>query len=189
MATSAAKQLKTVPKTAPQAEAIPDEHADAAPPKKKRGVLILLLMLLLLLGGAGGTAWYFLGRHEPEAPAKGGAKPAAGKNVPAKPPVFVPLETFTVNLQREDASSQYLQVGLTVKVADERVVDAIKQYMPEIRNRILLLLSSKKAGEISSLEGKQALAKALTAEIAQTLTGAVPKEAVDSVLFTSFVVQ
>ncbi len=189
MATSAAKQLKSVPKAPAAAQAVVDESAEAPPPKKKRGVLTLLLVLLVILGGAGGAGWYFLGGHEPAAPAKGGAKPAPGKSAPVKAPIFVPLETFTVNLQREDSSSQYLQVGLTIKVADERVVDAIKQHMPEIRNRILLLLSSKKPGEISSLEGKQALAGALAAEIAQPLAGTVSKDAIDSVLFTSFVIQ
>ena len=75
----------------------------------------------------------------------------------AKPPVFVSLETFTVNLQPEH-SEQHLQTNLTLKVEDSRTVEEIKLHMPEVRNRILLLLSSKTASQLMTVEGKRKLA-------------------------------
>ena len=182
MASTAPKQLKTVPKTAPQ---VHDADAEEAPPpKKKRNPLKLLLPLVLLLGAGGGGAWYFL--HD-QAPAKGDkAAAAAAKAEDTKPPVFAALEPFTVNLQREDGAAQYLQVGLSLKLADSSLSDAIKLHMPEIRNRVLLLLASKKASEISTTDGKQKLAAELMQAIAQPLGDAAGLEAV---LFTSFVVQ
>ena len=191
MATTAPKQSKTAPKTPVQK--VPDTDAgEAAPPaKKKRSLLkILLLLTLPLGGGAAGGAWYFLHDEQPAVPAKPGtAKAATAKPVASKPPVFVTLEPFTVNLQHEDASPQYLQVGLALKVTDAAVGDAIKLHMPEIRNRVLLLLSGKKASEISTTEGKNTLSTELSREIAQPLAGSVPAQALDSVLFTSFVIQ
>ena len=198
MATTAPKELKTVPKA--PANAVPHAAAngDAGPPKKKRSVAKLLLVLVLalaLLGGAGGGAWYFLGDEEPTAPVKtgaaktGAAKAVSAKSGPAKVPLFAPLEPFTVNLQPEDASPQYLQVGLSLKVTDASVVEAVKLHMPEIRNRVLLLLSSKKASDISTLEGKRVLSTALAGEVAQPLAGGVPGQGIESVLFTSFVIQ
>jgi flagellar FliL protein len=190
MAKSAPKESKTPAKT--QGKAVPDAETqeDAPPPKKKRSMVKLLLILVPLLGATGGGAWYFLQGHEAAPPGKAGAaKGAAVKAVSSKPPVFAPLEPFTVNLQHEDAAAQFLQVGLSLKLTDGNAVDAIKLRMPEIRNRILLLLSSKKASEISTLEGKQALSTALMEEIAQPLAGSVPAQAIESVLFTSFVIQ
>ena len=194
MATTATKQSKTASKAPAPLE--PDTDLDeAAPPKKKRGLLKTLLLLTLLLGGAGGAAWYFLGEQQSEAATKPGvAKAATGKTAKAKaaaskPPVFVTLEPFTVNLQQDDTAPQYLQVGIALKVVDESYIEAINLYMPEIRNRVLLLLSSKKASEISTLEGKKTLSSELTKEIVQPLAGRVPAQGLDSVLFTSFVVQ
>ena len=190
MANTATKQSKTAPKApAPQEPDIDAEEA-APPAKKKRGLLKVLLLLTLLLGSAGGGAWYFLQDQQPAAaPKPGAAKAATAKPVSSKPPVFVTLEPFTVNLQHEDASAQYLQVGLALKVTDSAFVDAVKLHMPEIRNRVLLLLSGKKASEISTSDGKKTLSTELTREIVQPLAGSVPAQGLDSVLFTSFVIQ
>jgi len=191
MATSATKPGKpaTKPLPPPEPDTEPDEAA--APAKKKRSLLKLALLVVLPLAVAGGGgSWYFLRGETPEAPHKpGSAKAATAKTVPAKPPVFVTLEPFTVNLQQDDAGPQYLQVGLALKATDESLIEATKLHMPEIRNRVLLLLSSKKASEITSLEGKKTLSADLTREIVQPLAGTGAAKALDSVLFTSFVIQ
>ncbi len=192
MATSASRQAKTAPKT-PLPQPPETELEEAAPAAKKRRSLpkIVLLLALPLAAAAGGT-WYFLHDQQPApaaSPKPGAAKLAAAKPASTKPPVFVTLEPFTVNLQQTDGTSQYLQVGLSLKVSDDALVDAIKLHMPEIRNRVLLLLSSKNASEISTLEGKKTLSTELTKEIVQPLAGRVPAQGLDSVLFTSFVIQ
>jgi flagellar FliL protein len=190
MANTATKQSSTAPKAPAKQKPDTDVEEAAPPAKKKLSLLKIVLLLTLLLGAGGGGAWYFLQDQEPKAAAKpAAAKAATVKPVSSKPPVFVALEPFTVNLQHEDASPQYLQVGLALKVADAAVVDAIKLRMPEIRNRVLLLLSGKKASEISTSEGKKTLSAELTREIVQPLAGSVPAQGLDSVLFTSFVIQ
>ncbi len=193
MATTATKQTKTAPKTPAKQEPETGAAEAAAPAKNKRGLLKIVLLLTLLLGGAGGGAWYFLQDQQPAEATKPGAAKAAkaanAKQVPSKPPVFVTLEPFTVNLQQGDSSSQYLQVGLALKVTDAEFVDAIKLYMPEIRNRVLLLLSSKSAGDLATAEGKKTLSTELAREILQPFAGKAPAPGLDSVLFTSFVIQ
>ena len=197
MATSTPKEAKQAPKAKsdPKAKPEADEEAEgaAAPAKKKKSLLKkLLLVLPLPLIAGGGAAWYFLGNQHPqdeEQPKAAKAAPAkAGKATSSKPATFVPLEPFTVNLQQEDGA-QYLQVGLTLKITDAAYSDAIKLNMPEIRNRILLLLSSKKPSQINTLEGKQALAAEVQQESAQALGASVPAGGIASVLFTSFVIQ
>lgn len=138
---------------APEAAA----EGEELPPKKK-GKLPLILGLVVLLAGGGGGAWFFMFKD------KGGeTAPQQAKPQPLKPPVFVPLDAFTVNLSAEQ-SDQYLQVAATLKVLDQPSSDAVKQYMPEVRHKTLVLLSSKKASEIASAEGRERLAE----EIRQT---------------------
>lgn len=144
--------------------------------KPRSGKVILAIMagLVLLGGGAGGAAWYF--SHIQDGAAT------------AKPPVFSNLDTFTVNLQSE-YNDQHLQTNLTLKVADHAAVNLIKAHMPEVRNRILLVLSSKSAAQILTAEGKRKLASELASEINQPFSEANSIQPVESVLFTSFVIQ
>jgi flagellar FliL protein len=166
MAKSAAKQEAQV---TPIAEAKP----------KKKGRLLKIVIALVVLTGGAGVAWYAM--QEPAA----APETAAAKE---KPPVFVPLESFIVNLQPENGD-QYLQVGLVVKVVEATTTDSIKQQMPEIRNRILLLLSSKKASEISTLAGKQQLITEVMNEVRQPLGSEKLQQGIIGVFFTSFVIQ
>lgn len=194
MATTSPKESKAASKT-PQKSAADKDVPEAGPeedtpPPKKRKFLKILLVLLPLLAIAAGAAWYFLHDREPEANGKAaGTKGPASKTASTKPPVFVPLEPFTVNLQHDDTAPQYLQVGLTLKVTDSAVVDAVKLRMPEIRNRVLLLLTSKKGSEITSSAGKTALSTEIVRETNAALAGTSASPGVDSALFTSFVIQ
>lgn len=127
---------------------------DEAPPVKKKGKLPLIIGLVVLLAAAGGGAWFFLFKGKGDETAQQ-AKPQA-----PKPPVFVPLDPFTVNLAA-DENQQYLQVAATLKVLDQAASDTVKQYMPELRHKTLLLLSSKKPAEIASAAGQERLAEEL----------------------------
>lgn len=137
------------------------ESKAAAPVKvgKSRLLIIIGAMLMLLLG-AGGGAWWFT------------RSDTGGETVkaePVLPPVFVALDPFTVNLQPENSGNQYMQVGITVKVSGQTVADRLKELMPEMRNRMLLTLSGKKASELLVPEGKTVLARELEKEIAALL--------------------
>lgn len=148
--------------------------------KNKKSLIMIILIATIAIGAGAGGTWYamkIMGGDESE--------PAKPKE---KPTTFVDLDIFTVNLQPE-VNSQYLQVGLTVKTRETSVVAEIKKQMPEIRNRILMLLSSKKATEISGVAGKQQLSQQIVDEIRQSLSKTELQEEVLEVLFTSFVIQ
>jgi flagellar protein FliL len=172
--------MATAPKSA--SKNAPDDIAEEAPkPKKSRKkLLFVLIVLLLLLGGGGGGAWwYFMGQDGDE---------KAAKNEKPIPPVFVVLEQFTVNLQPE-SGEHYLQVAMTLQVATKEDVDQIKLYMPQIRSRVLMLLSSKKASEISTVEGKKKLSDEILTQVNQPLSSQGKPQNVTNVFFTSFVIQ
>ena len=110
--------------------------------------IVLIVLVLLLLGGGGGAAWFFLMR-KPEVP-----DATAEAKRPRLPPVCEKLEPFVVNLADR---GRYLQVGIELRVVDPKVQAEVKKLVPEIRNGILLVLSGKRAEEISSAEGKMRL--------------------------------
>lgn len=166
-------------KAAPKQE-VPVEPPGAVKPKRKRRWLIILLLLTVLGGGGGAGAWFFLqdkDHAQAEAPA-----------APEKPPAFYNLESFTVNLQPE-VGDQYLQVGLVVKAKDNATIEAIKLQMPDIRNRILLLLSGKRASEINTVAGKEKLSAEILAEIKKPLVPETVQQQVMAVFFNAFVIQ
>jgi flagellar protein FliL len=179
MATSAPKAaskpgLKPVPSS--------DTATDAAMGNKNR-LLIIIAAVLLLAAIGGGGAWYYFGSKAEHSGPAGKAKPKQGL-----PPVFLPLESFTVNLQAEDMQ-QFLQVAMTLQISDEAQADLIKLNMPQVRNRLLLLLSGKKAADILSVEGKKKLSAEIVTQIRQPFTPDGPGPEISNVFFTSFVVQ
>jgi flagellar FliL protein len=183
------------------------EEGDDVPKKKgKLGliiVIVLLVVLILVAVGVGALLLLKGGKDkDPEEHAQQAAPAAAqlqtaGTVDLTKPPTFVPLDAFTVNLRR-DEGDHYLQVVAVLRVADATMDATLKAFMPEIRHRINLLLSSKLPSEIATIEGRQALALTITEQINEALgfkpmrdaTGQpVPNGPVHSVLFTSFIIQ
>lgn len=178
---------KPVGKPAPAAA--PAAETPEPPKKKSKLILIIALVVVLLAGIGGGAAWYFLRAKEPpEAAGKDAKETKDAKHVDTKPPTFVTLEPFTVNLQVE-ATERYLQAGIIYQVSDQKTVDAMKLYMPIIRNRILMLLSSKLPSEISTLEGKKKLVGELIAVARESIPGTTPERGIDSAFLSSFVIQ
>ncbi|HQT34168.1 MAG: flagellar basal body-associated protein FliL [Thiobacillus sp.] len=160
----------------PPVTAEPDEAAEAAPAKKsKKKLFIIIGALVVLLGGA--AAWFFT-------QSDGAPKDAEAK--PQQPPVYLALDTFTVNLQEGE---RYMQVDVTLQVADQAQADAIKLHMPRVRSRLLALLSSKHAEALTTAADKQALAQEILAQVKLPFDAQAKPQQVDDVLFTSFVIQ
>jgi flagellar FliL protein len=179
--------MATAPKSGarsanPQAVSGADGAVDAAPAKKSsKKWLFAGLLFALLLGGGGYAAWIFLTPQADVAQAEATAPPP-------KPPVFMTMDQFTVNLQ-SDGIEQFLQVAFTLQVPDQTQVDLIKLYMPQVRSRLLLLLSGKRAVEISTPDGKNALAAEIAQQVNEPFVAGLPPQGVSGVFFTSFVIQ
>jgi len=93
-----------------------------------------------------------------------------------------------VNLQA-DPDEKFLQLDLSLQVPTPEAAEAIKVQMPAVRSRLLMLLTSKSASEISTVEGKQELTEEIVAEVKKPFaTGGKPQEVL-GVFFTSFVIQ
>jgi len=106
-----------------------------------------------------------------------------------KAPVFVVIEPFTVNLQPESGTDQFLQIAFTLQVSDPKQEELIKLYMPQVRSRMLMLLSSKKSSELTSTDGKKKLSDEIIAQVKQSFAPKGAPQSVINVFFTSFVIQ
>lgn len=170
-----------------------DPKADAAPAGGgKSKLMIIVAALVVVLGAGAGAGWYFLhGSGDAEAATEEAPKKDHGKKKKKKeeaPPEYVAIEPFTVNLQPENGD-QYLQVAFTLQVDGPEQVELIKTNMAKVRSRVLLLLSGKKASEISTVEGKQQLAGEILAAVKEPFDSHGDEQEVSDVLFTSFIIQ
>ncbi len=149
-------------------------------------LIIIAFLALLLLIAIGGAGYYFLVLKAP--PKAAASSMQAVAESPQTPPVYFPIDPFTVNLQSDDGE-RYLHVGLTLQLADPKSADLLKEHMPEIRSRILLLLSNKHPADLATPEGKTALIKEIKSQIEAPFSPGGPTNPVIDVLFTDFVVQ
>lgn len=160
--------------------------AEAPPPAKgKKKLIIIIAAVAIVLLGAGGGALMMMKKKaaaEAEAEAESGEAPAAAKAAAASKkdpkalPVFVPLEPFTVNLADVNAD-RYAQIGVTLEVEDNLTADLIKNYMPAVRNNILMLLAERTAAELMGRDGKAKLADRMRKETSRALGVEIEEEA------------
>lgn len=161
-------------------KADPKADAAAVPKSSPKKLIILIAIAVLVLAAGGGAAWYFLQGDA------GAANVEEAK--PAEPPVYIPLEKFVVNLQPEDGE-QYLQIQFTLQVPTLEQVEVIKANMPKIQSRVLLLLSSKRASELSTPEGKRQLSSEIITAVNEPFVAKGQAQQVSDVLYTSFIIQ
>ena len=185
-----------------------EAEADA-PPVKKRGKLILFVsigVLVLLLGLGGGA--YFLMKKKPADDAADGTDSAIEVKAKKKKsehgaPAFYKFDKpFTVKLQTEQQEA-YLQTEVQLRVLDAAAQESLKEYDPELKHRIMLILLTKKASDLSSAPGVQRLSNEIRETVNNTLEPPVAKKnrdkepgdvappdaPVQAVLFTSFIIQ
>ncbi len=175
---------------------------DAAPaeteaPKKKGKLLIIILAVVMVVLIGGGAGAYLL-LSKPSADKKAKADHGDEEEVAADaeededaghdddhPPVYEKLETFTVNL----ADESYLQTEIQLMVADAKVQAKIKSRMPEVRDSLIRLLSSKTSEELSQVEGKAKLAEEVQKSVNDVLGVRKKSKGVKKVLFAAFIIQ
>jgi flagellar FliL protein len=186
--------------------------ADAAKGGGKKKLIIILIAVLVLVLGGGGAALLLLKKKaaaEDEDGATSETAPAHAAAKPGTPPVFVPLDPFTVNLADKEVD-RFAQIGITLEVQDAHTADTIKAYLPAIRSNVLMVLAHKTSGELLTLEGKQKLAREIMRESVRPMgieldndeedvAGDAPKKKkkkkhnvespVSQVLFSTFIVQ
>ncbi|WP_027015783.1 flagellar basal body-associated FliL family protein [Comamonas composti] len=138
-----------------------DATSSPAPAPARGKKLIIAVIVLILLLAAGAYALLLM-RHGGSDDEEGGRAAAAVL------PTFLPLESLVVNLA-DPGGDRFVQIGITLELADEKTASLVKQYLPSIRNGILIQVSQRTADELLTREGKERLAADVQAEVAAPL--------------------
>lgn len=159
------------------------ESEEESQPKRSSLNLVILGVLVIVLGAGGFLGWNMY--------MKGSKTEAQGSEtnptkIEAKETVAYPLDSFIVNLMDKSGSGKrYLKVGMILEIGNQEQGIVVEKYKPQIRDTILLLLSSQSFREINTMEGKLELKRALLSRINQILGEVI----VTRLYFTEFVVQ
>lgn len=149
---------------------------------KRRAKWVWILLILIIAGAGGGFyGWKYYQQQE---------SLTESKPTPPPMPVFMPLDTFTVNLisDGEDAD-RVLYIGLTLRLPDEATRKRMNDYLPEMRSRLLMLLSRQHAATLASEQGKTQLMADIKTVLMPPIAPGQPKQIVSDVLFTAFILR
>ena len=165
--------------------------AEVVVPKKKGKLLIIIIALLAVVLVGGGVGAYLLMSH-PAADKKAKSAHVATEDedegdADDENPVYEKLDQFTVNLS--DPESHILQTDVQLRLADAKVQEKLKVHMPEVRDALIRLLSSKTAAELATPEGKDKVGLEIQKSINEVLGVKKRSKGVKKVLFASFIIQ
>ncbi|WP_034915676.1 flagellar basal body-associated protein FliL [Erwinia sp. 9145] len=150
--------------------------------KRKLLLPIILVVTLVACSVAGYIVWRMKSTSADAA--------QAHKPEPPPAPVFFAMDTFTVNLINPDNDpDRVLYVGFTLRLPDEETRRRMNDFLPEVRSRLLLLLSRQNAASLANEQGKQALVSEIKAVLAPPLVPGQPQQVVSDVLFTAFILR
>jgi len=160
-----------------------EEDKDKAKEKKSMVKPILIIAVVVSLLGGGFLAWKsgvvakLIGTPERNTKT---AEPLKSQEMG---PVYS-METFLVNLN-EPQGKRYLKAKVTLELDTEKVQVEIEKRLPQIRDAVLTMLSSKAYGDISDLTGKYQL----RAEVISMINSYLKTGRIANVYFTEFIVQ
>lgn len=189
-----------------------DEGDEQSKPKTKSGLIkiaLIALGVLALLGINIGITLLVVGGKS--APVEAAAPPQAGNghespadasaaksdSAPSGADAAGDTKTlqyyafdppFVVNFQAQD-TLRFLQIKVEVMARDPKVIEAVERHMPVIRNNLIVLFSAQDFTTISTRVGKERLRAQTLAEIQKVLKENTGQPGVESVYFTSFVMQ
>ena len=159
-------------------------------------LLILMgLVLVLVLGMGGGmfVIWTKLSAVSSKAGVpETGAEVISDKAKPEDIGAVVSVDTFIVNLA-DPGGNRYLRVTMDLelvgkpadKSAGKTAGDELAKRMPQIRDAILMILSTKRYADISTPEGKTALRE----EMLNAANGLLASSPISRIYFKEFVIQ
>lgn len=151
---------------------------------KSRKLLIGVLMLALM--AAGGAAGYlYLSKSDSALLADGTEK---AEPIEVVEPIFVKVGPMTVNI-RSNLGDRLLYISMMVKVKDETTEGFLQKQMPDINNRLLILLSQQTAESLNAVGGKEVAAENILAALNRPFADPQPELGIESVLFQDFIVQ
>jgi flagellar FliL protein len=155
--------------------------------EKKGGMIKIILIavgVIVLLAGVGVGA-YLLGANgtSKETP-EGAADKVPRETVVLPVGPMVAMDDFIVNILDAEGT-RYLKASMTLELASPEALNEVEERKAQVRDAILLYLSSKTFDEIRDLQGKLQL----RADLIGKINGLLSAGKVKTIYFTDFVVQ
>ena len=165
-------------------EEIENEAQEEVPPRKSPLKWVLIGVAVLVLAGGGYVGWTMV-RGDLETISEQPSDQQESKTAP-EPDVgqIFTMDPFVVNLN-EPGGKRYLKSKIELEFVDEGVRLELDSRLPQLRDVILMHLSSKALDEIQSVDGKIELKNALIKRINQVLK----QGKIRNLYFTQFVIQ
>ncbi len=168
-------------------EAEEEKQEQEPQPKKAKSKLLLIGVvgvLLVALLGVGGFIVYtqVLGGGGEEA--KKEAAKAKELKEAARLGIVTALDPFIVNLS-DEAGKRYLKVTMQLELDNEKLNEEITNKMPQIKDSIITVLSSKTTDDLLTIDGKFKLKEQIQTRVNVLLKTGVVK----NVFFVEFVIQ
>ena len=174
------------------AEAV-EEKAPPAPVGMPMKMVLILVggTLVVALGGAF-AMFKLMGSSSDKPAAEAAEKPAAhgeadskgGGHAAIESGAIADLDPFIVNLA-DSPEVRYLKVTMKLELTNASAADEITARTPQIRDAILVLLTSLDSVTARSPQGKHKLRE----DVTQRINGLLPKKGVKTAYFTDFVIQ
>ena len=152
-------------------------------------ILVGLVMVFMVgLGGGLFMMWNKLSAMETQVRRTTGDGEQSGPDTPVSVenmlgPIF-PLDTFIVNLA-DKGGKRYLRITIDLELDSEKLEGEITKRLPQVRDRILTILPTKRFEDISSAKGKTELRDQMLERINDVLAGG----RITNIYFKEFVVQ
>jgi len=154
-----------------------------------------VIAAVLLLGAGGGAAWYLglvpVGAGAPGEHEKASETASGGHGAPhdatggvASAGAMRALDPFLANLA-DEGGTRYLKMALQIEFVSPEPPAALDARMPQIRDVILTLVTSKTFADIRTPDGKERLRE----DVIDRIDHVLQQPAVKSVYFTEFIVQ
>ena len=162
---------------AEEKEKVKDSDKEQVPIKKSKLKLIIIAIVILFIG-VGGIFGYSKFNK--------GKEKKVETDKADKASIVLPLNSFVVNLMdKRGVGKRYLKITMELEVNKEEDKLLVENHNAQLRDTVLLLLSSQSLNEINTMEGKLELKQNLLSRMSQILGDGVVRR----IYFTEFVVQ
>jgi flagellar FliL protein len=155
-------------------------------PGKKKLLIIIALIVMSLFGG-GVAAYFVLYSGSEETTEVDQEASEESEEMERGPARYVKMEpAFVINLP---GNPSLLQVGVSLRVFDEQMVEFIKYNDPMLRHHLINLMQSKEAANLKDRAAKETLQTEMLDEVNRIVEELSGPGEVDALYFTGFVMQ
>ena len=161
---------------------------------RKGDMVMIIAAALVSLGLGAGGAFFFASQQQPPAPAPQQTVEAelAVEKAAAKQRALTEdfkerlykLGPFVVNVTG-DGYNRFLKLRVELETTDSDLKEELDARLPQVRDALIVLLSSKQLSDVTDFEGKALLKE----DMLERVNDLLESGQIRSILFTEFVVQ